>query len=34
MKKFILSMTMLVLVLCLKANVSNAAEISAMERLD
>lgn len=34
MKKFILSMTMLVLVLCLKTNVSNAAEISAMERLD
>ena len=34
MKKFILPMTMLVLVLCLKANVSNAAEISAMERLD
>ena len=34
MRKFILSMTMLVLVLCLKANVSNAAEISAMERLD
>ena len=34
MKKFILSMTMLVLVLCLKTNISNAAEISAMERLD
>ena len=34
MKKFILSMTMLVLVLCLKTNVSNAEEISAMERLD
>ena len=34
MKKFIFSMTMLVLVLCLKTNISNAAEISAMERLD
>ena len=32
MKKFILSMTMLVLVLCMKTNASNAAEITAMER--
>ena len=34
MKKFILSMTMLVLVLCLKTNVSNAAETDALNRWD
>ena len=33
-KKIMYSVTMLVLILCLKTNVSNAAESSAMERLD
>ena len=34
MKKILVSMFLLFFALCLKANVSNAAEISAMERLD
>ena len=34
MKKILASMFLLFFALCLKANVSNAAEISAMERLD
>ena len=33
-KKILVSMFLLFFALCLKANVSNAAEISAMERLD
>ena len=33
MKKILVSMFLLFFALCLKANVSNAAEISAMERL-
>ena len=34
MKKILASMFLLFFALCLKANISNAAEISAMERLD
>ncbi len=34
MKKILVSMFLLFLVLCLKSNVSNAAEVSTMKRLD
>lgn len=34
MKKILASMFLLFLVLCLKSNVSTAAEVSTMERLD
>ncbi len=34
MKKILVSMFLLFLALCLKSNVSNAAEMAAMERLD